>query len=131
MRPASANGIVLAYVRRFGTSLAALGFAVAAGTLGPEAYGHESCDQPSCAGEPYAHMPDIPPIGVRTGKYLDIPESAKGPAIDPAKGYRIQELGKGLFMITDNAYQSMFMVYESGVVVVDVPPPYAQQFRQR
>ena len=30
-------------------------------------------------------------------------------------------------MITDNAYQSMFMVYESGVVVVDAPPGYAGQ----
>ena len=28
-------------------------------------------------------------------------------------------------MITNNAYQSMFMVYETGVVVVDAPPDYA------
>src|SRR5678815_3563535 len=31
-----------------------------------------------------------------------------------------------LYMITDNAYQSMFMVYETGVVVVDAPPAFAQ-----
>ncbi|MBC7827582.1 MAG: MBL fold metallo-hydrolase [Chitinophagaceae bacterium] len=71
-------------------------------------------------------MPEIAPIGVRIGKHFDVPESAKGPAIDPAKGYRIQELGKGLYMITDNAYQSMFLVYESGVVIVDAPPSLAQ-----
>jgi hypothetical protein len=28
-------------------------------------------------------------------------------------------------MITDNAYQSMFLVYEHGVVVIDAPPPFA------
>lgn len=70
---------------------------------------------------PYADMPEIAPIGVRVGKYMDVPESAKGFAIDPAKGYRIQNLGKGLYVVTDNAYQSMFMVYEKGVVVIDAP----------
>lgn len=30
-------------------------------------------------------------------------------------------------MVTDNAYQSMFMTYEDGVVVVDAPPPYASR----
>jgi glyoxylase-like metal-dependent hydrolase (beta-lactamase superfamily II) len=66
----------------------------------------------------------------QTSKYLDVPESAKGPAIDPSKGYRIQELGKNLYMITDNAYQSMFLVYESGVVLVDVPPSITQHIRK-
>ena len=51
------------------------------------------------AGNPYPNMPLIAPIGVRTGKHIPINESA-------------QELGKGLYMITDNAIQSMFLVYE-------------------
>ncbi|MFL5808394.1 MAG: MBL fold metallo-hydrolase [Flavisolibacter sp.] len=79
---------------------------------------------------PYTNMPAIATIGERIEKYLPVDESAKGPAIDPAKGYRVQELGKGLYMITDNAYQSMFMVYEKGVVVVDAPPPFAQHILQ-
>lgn len=73
----------------------------------------------------YPGMPGIPPIGVRIAKYMDVPESAKGPDIDPAKGYRLQNLGNGLYMITDNAYQSMFLTYKMGVVVVDAPPTYA------
>jgi glyoxylase-like metal-dependent hydrolase (beta-lactamase superfamily II) len=77
--------------------------------------------RPGAAGDPYPNMPGIAPIGVRIGKYLEVNESAKGPAVDPKKGYRIQELGKNLYMITDNAIQCMFMVYENGVVVVDVP----------
>lgn len=75
--------------------------------------------------EPYLHMPEFAPIGVRTAKYLDIPDAAKGPAIDPAKGYRIQQLGRGLYMVTDNIYQAMFMVYDKGVAVVDAPPTIA------
>jgi glyoxylase-like metal-dependent hydrolase (beta-lactamase superfamily II) len=82
------------------------------------------------AGEPYPNMPAIPPIGVRTGKYLDIPASSQGPAIDPAKGYRLQDFGSGLFMITDNAYQSMFLVYDGGVVVLDTPQAYAAKIGQ-
>ena len=83
-------------------------------------------DAPGAAGDPYPNMPTIAPLGVRIGRHLDIPESSKGPAIDPAKGYRIQDLGRGLYMITDNGYQSMFMVYDRGVVVVDAPTSYAQ-----
>jgi glyoxylase-like metal-dependent hydrolase (beta-lactamase superfamily II) len=74
---------------------------------------------------PYENMPEIAPPGVRIGRYIDAPESAKGPSVDPAKGYRLQRLGRNLYMVTENAYQSMFLVYESGVVVVDAPPTYA------
>jgi glyoxylase-like metal-dependent hydrolase (beta-lactamase superfamily II) len=75
--------------------------------------------------ERYPNMPSIAPIGEKIGKYLDVPASALGPAVDPAKGYRLQDLGSGLYMVTDNAYQSMFLVYDGGVVVVDAPPFYA------
>ena len=85
--------------------------------------------RPGTPGMPYANMPALAPIGVRVDNYLDVPDSAKGPAIDPAKGYRTQKLGEGLYMITDGAYQSMFMTYEDGVVVVDAPPSYAAHIR--
>jgi glyoxylase-like metal-dependent hydrolase (beta-lactamase superfamily II) len=81
-------------------------------------------------GTPYVNMPEIAPIGVQIGNYIAVPESAKGPDIEGNKGYRIQELGKGLYMITDNVYQSMFMIYESGVVLVDAPPPFARYIRR-
>jgi|SRR5712692_5775946 len=85
------------------------------------AQSENSSSNPGAAGEPYPNMPLIPPIGVRIAKYMDVPPSAQGPAIDPAKGYRVQDLGKGLYMITDNAIQSMFLVYDRGVVVIDAP----------
>ena len=39
--------------------------------------------------EEYLNMPSIAPIGVKIGKYMDVPPSAVGPAIDAAKGYRV------------------------------------------
>ncbi|RRN64184.1 MBL fold metallo-hydrolase [Caulobacter sp. 602-1] len=74
-------------------------------------------------------MPALAPIGVRVDHYLPVPGPA-APPVDPAKGYRIQDLGTGLYMVTDNAYQSMFMVYETGVVVIDAPPGYSAKIRQ-
>lgn len=62
------------------------------------------------------------PTRSSSAKYSVIPDAAKGPAIDPAKGYRVQSLGRGLYMVTENIYQSLFLVYESGVVLVDAPP---------
>jgi len=85
---------------------------------------------PGAPGGPYPQMPAIAPIGVRIGKYLDVPASAKGPAVDPARGYRRQDLGQGLHMVTDNVYQSMFLVYEGGVVAIDAPPSYAARLPQ-
>lgn len=98
-------------------AIAVIGSAAASSAF--SAYGQEASDTP------YDHMPRIAPIGARIAHYADVPAEAKGPPIDPAKGYRLQELGKGLYMITDNVSQSMFMVYETGVVVIDAPPEYA------
>jgi glyoxylase-like metal-dependent hydrolase (beta-lactamase superfamily II) len=84
---------------------------------------------PGGPGVPYARMPSIAPIGVRVHKYAEVPDSAKGPDVDPVKGYRTQKLGERLYMITDGSYQSMFMIYEDGVVVVDAPPQYASRIR--
>ncbi|MGZ3695423.1 MAG: MBL fold metallo-hydrolase [Bdellovibrionota bacterium] len=74
-----------------------------------------------------ADAPYLPaPIGAEVEKYLPVPASGMGPAIDRDKGYRVEELGTGLYMITDNVNQSMFMVYDKGVVVIDAPQSYAK-----
>jgi glyoxylase-like metal-dependent hydrolase (beta-lactamase superfamily II) len=92
---------------------------------GSFAQSRDSSGEQGTAGEPYPQMPSVAAIGVRTGKYMDVPASARGTAVDPAKGYRLQDFGGGLYMITDNAYQSMLLVYDRGVVVIDAPPAYA------
>ena len=84
------------------------------------------------AGQPglaYQNMPALAPIGVRPDRYLPLPATGT-PPVDPAKGYRLQTLGRGLHLVTDNAYQSMFLVYETGVVVIDAPPGYSARLRQ-
>lgn len=85
---------------------------------------------PGAEGSPYRDMPSLAPIGARVDAYLPVPAEAEAPAIDPARGYRIQRLGRGLYMVTDNGYQSMFLVYETGVVVVDAPPGYSKHIRE-
>src|SRR5215217_5328107 len=97
---------------------------------GSDAQSRDSGSEQGGAGEPYPQMPSVAPIGVRTGKYMDVPAAALGPAVDPAKGYRLQDLGGGLYMVTDNAYQSMFLVYDRGVVVVDAPQTLAAHIPQ-
>jgi glyoxylase-like metal-dependent hydrolase (beta-lactamase superfamily II) len=104
------------------------GIAVCAADAHAQSSGSSST--PGAAAEPYPNMPSIPPIGVRIGKYLDVPASAQGPAVDSAKGYRLQDLGSGLYMITDNAIQSMFLVYDRGVVVIDAPQALAAHIPQ-
>jgi glyoxylase-like metal-dependent hydrolase (beta-lactamase superfamily II) len=117
------------HVRRYAPTIAA-GLFVAGGLLAAVSVGARDDAGAGMPGLPYAAMPELAPIGVRVDRYLDVPASAKGPAVDPAKGYRTEKLGDGLYMITDGAYQSMFMTYESGVVVVDAPPSYAARIRQ-
>src|SRR3954465_1870500 len=116
---------VISVRSRFAMTCAALLFLRGVPAVAP-ARASSFQDIPGQPGEPYPNTPAIAPLGVRIGKHLPVPESAKGPAIDPAKGYRVQDLGQGLYMVTDNGYQSMFMVYPTGVVVVDAPPSYAQ-----
>src|SRR5262249_7572292 len=82
------------------------------------------------AGESYLNMPSVAPIGERIDKYMDVPTSAQGPGVDSAKGYRLRQLREGLYVITDSATQSMFMVYDRGVVVVDPPQAFASHIRQ-
>jgi glyoxylase-like metal-dependent hydrolase (beta-lactamase superfamily II) len=74
---------------------------------------------------PHPQLPSIAPIGVRIAEYLGIPETAKGPSLPAGKAYRLEDLGRGLWMVTDNIYQSLFLVYDRGVVLLDAPPSYA------
>jgi len=99
--------------------------------------GHHACairhskNDEGKAGEPYPNMPSIPPIGVRTGNTLISPLQPKGSLSDPAKGYRLQDFGGGLYMITDNQIQSMFLVYDRGSSVMDAPQSYQRTFGRR
>lgn len=50
-----------------------------------------------------------------------LPETAIGPTI-PSKGYLVEEIRDKLFWVTDGVYNTMFLVSDDGVIVVDAPP---------
>ncbi len=112
--------------RRYASVLTLFVIAAGGSVLSARAQSRDDASVMGVAGEPYPDMPSIAPIGARIGKYMELPDAAVGPAIDPAKGYRLQDFGGGLHMITDNVYQSMVLVYDGGVVVIDAPPSFAQ-----
>lgn len=53
---------------------------------------------------------------------IQMPETAKGPAIPSEKGYLVQEIGDQLYSVSDGSYNTMFMVTDEGVIAVDAPP---------
>lgn len=55
---------------------------------------------------------------------------AKAPVIDPAKGYILQKLKPDVYMITEGAYESVFIATGKGVVLFDAPPSFAQHISQ-
>jgi glyoxylase-like metal-dependent hydrolase (beta-lactamase superfamily II) len=110
-------------------TLHALGLVAMSAAMATSAPAAHAQAIPGAAGTPYRNMPQLAPIGVRPDRYLPVPTEDIAPPLDPAKGYRLQQLGRGLYMVTENAYQSMFLVYEKGVVVIDAPPSYSKHLR--
>jgi len=55
---------------------------------------------------------------------------AHGLGVDPHVGYRVQELKPDVYMITDGAYESVFVTTGKGVVLFDAPPSFARYISQ-
>jgi glyoxylase-like metal-dependent hydrolase (beta-lactamase superfamily II) len=54
----------------------------------------------------------------------------KAPSIDPHKGYAVKLLKPDVYMITEGAYESMFVTTGRGVVLFDAPPSLARHISQ-
>jgi glyoxylase-like metal-dependent hydrolase (beta-lactamase superfamily II) len=54
--------------------------------------------------------------------FAPVPETAIGPVIDQEVGYLVEELGSGLYLVSDGSYQMMFLTTGEGVIAVDAPP---------
>ncbi len=61
------------------------------------------------------------PAAVTQPTVAPVPAAAFGPAIDPAKGYFVEEIRDSLYWVTDGIYQVMFLTTGEGVMVVDAP----------
>jgi glyoxylase-like metal-dependent hydrolase (beta-lactamase superfamily II) len=64
--------------------------------------------------------------------YLPLLPAVKQKAItvDPHKGYVVKLLKPGIYMVTEGAYESMFVTTGKGVVLFDAPPSFAGHISQ-
>ncbi|HZV87567.1 MAG TPA: MBL fold metallo-hydrolase [Candidatus Binatus sp.] len=60
------------------------------------------------------HVPVLPAV---RAKYWDI---------DPAVGYGMKDFGNGVYALSDNGWQSAFLVTGAGVIVFDAPASYGK-----
>src|SRR5690349_9314926 len=47
--------------------------------------------------------------------------------IDPKLGYAVKDVGGGVYVISDNGWQSAFLVTDAGVVVFDAPESFGKR----
>jgi glyoxylase-like metal-dependent hydrolase (beta-lactamase superfamily II) len=57
-----------------------------------------------------------------------LPDTSSGPQIDFTKGYLVEEIGDGLFWVTDGAYNTMFLTTGQGVIAIDAPPSIGENY---
>jgi glyoxylase-like metal-dependent hydrolase (beta-lactamase superfamily II) len=83
-------------------------------------YAARAAGAPAAGGT--ATLPDYVPV---------LPQvKQRAPAIDPRKGYHVQELKPDVYMITEGAYESVFVTTGKGVVLFDAPPSFARHISQ-
>ena len=61
-----------------------------------------------------AHVPVLPAV---RAKYWNI---------DPTVGYGMKDFGNGVYALSDNGWQSAFLVTDAGVIVFDAPASYGK-----
>lgn len=61
-------------------------------------------------------------------KYVPVLPSVKAKfwKIDPAVGYAVKDFGGGVYVISDNGWQSAFLVTDEGVIVFDAPASFGR-----
>src|ERR1700756_4744026 len=76
----------------------------------------------------------VPLIGSAIGQIK--PPEAYGPLlpsvkakiweIDPSVGYAVKDVGNGVYVISDNGWQSAWLVTNDGVIVFDAPETFGK-----
>jgi hypothetical protein len=64
-------------------------------------------------------------------KYVPVLPSVKASfwQIDPKLGYAVKSVGEGVFVISDNGWQSAFLVTDEGVIVFDAPASFRKSIQ--
>jgi glyoxylase-like metal-dependent hydrolase (beta-lactamase superfamily II) len=60
----------------------------------------------------------------------ELPSTSNGDNIPYPKGYIVYEIKDSLFYVGDGIYNTMFLVYDKGVVAVDAPPTLGEKYLQ-
>jgi len=71
---------------------------------------------------------EIPGDIISINTFETLPAVAMGVAIDPDKGYYVEEIGDGLYWLTEGTYTTMFMTTGEGVIVIDAPPSIGDRY---
>src|ERR1700733_9092973 len=69
-----------------------------------------------------ADAPDLP-------EYAPVPAIAKGAPLNE-HGYRVRQVERNLYAVTDNVYMSAFLTTPDGVVIFDAPPNIGHNIRR-
>lgn len=73
-------------------------------------------------------MEESSPMAQEMITALPVPAAAYGGTpIDQDKGYLVEELGGGLYYVTEGVYHVMFLTTGKGVIVVDAPPTIGEK----
>jgi glyoxylase-like metal-dependent hydrolase (beta-lactamase superfamily II) len=59
-------------------------------------------------------------------EFTGVAEKAKFWKIDPNLGYAVKNVGGGVYVISDNGWQSAFLVTDEGVIVFDAPASFGK-----
>lgn len=60
----------------------------------------------------------------------ELPATSRGDHSSYPKGYIVSELKDHLYYLSDGIYNTMFLVYDKGVVAVDAPPSLGEKYLQ-
>lgn len=70
----------------------------------------------------YPNANDIAPPVTHIEKYAPVLEGSQGIAINPEKGFVVEDFGNGAFFVTEGVYQVLFVRTDEGLILADAPP---------
>lgn len=90
-------------------------FAVVSNTIASAQSASEAVHQLECSLEDLkSYVPVLPSVKAKFWK------------IDPSLGYAVKNVGDGVYVLSDNGWQSAFLVTDEGVIVFDAPASFGK-----
>lgn len=90
-------------------------FAVVSNSIASAQSSSEAAHQPECSLEDLkSYVPVLPAVKAKFWK------------IDPSLGYAVKNVGDRVYVLSDNGWQSAFLVTDEGVIVFDAPASFGK-----